>query len=160
MVVELVPRVTGGLPIRRRRSRTYAHAKREHQTRPIRLDEDDAGVLGAVVSHEPNARGWARSLVDPLDDTTDVRSSIDEGMKQYVDESLADAAHDASDGPKSATDATAKSAPAAAAATPLRNASCFRTLATKSPAMLLSLVLLFWLMSFPRVPVAHCADES
>ena len=150
LVVELVPKVVRPPPVGRRGGRASSDTEGAHQPRAIRLYEDEARVLGAVVGDETNTHRRASRVRDPVDDATDARAARRQALKYYFDERLADAAHDGSDGPKIATEAIANSVPAAAAAAPFRKASCFTTLLMKAPTMLLSLFL-FMVFSMPNV---------
>ena len=123
--------------------RCSSHAEREHHDRPVAFDDDDAGVLGAVVIHEADPTRGLSHLGEPLGYVAEARTFRVDGTKKNVDESVPDAVHDLEGHKASLT--TAMSAPAAAAATPFRRESLSRTLETNEEDGVDSALVAFWL---------------
>ncbi len=106
--------------------RSSSNTECEHHNRPVALDDDDAGVLGAIVIHEADPTRRLSHLGEPLSDVAKPRTLRVDSTKKNVDEGVPDAAHGLEGHRASLT--TAISAPAAAAATPLRSESLSSTL--------------------------------
>ena len=123
--------------------RCSSYVEREHHDRPVALDDDDAGVLGAVVIHEADPTRGPSHLGEPLGYVTNTRTLRIDGTKKNVDEGVPDAVHDLEGHKASLT--TAMSAPAAAAATPFRRESLSRTLETNEADGVDSALVAFWL---------------
>ena len=61
--------------------RSSPNAEREHQDRPITLDENDAAELGAVVRDETNAARRLRRIGDPCGHGTETRTALVDSSK-------------------------------------------------------------------------------
>lgn len=122
--------------------RCSSYAEREHHDRPVAFDDDDAGVLGAVVIHEADPTRGLSHLGEPLGHMAEARTLRVDGTKKNVDESVTDAVHDLEGHKASLT--TAMSAPAAAAATPFRRESLSSTLETNEADGVESALVVFW----------------